>query len=189
MRPLAFLLLWAASASADTSVPHPSAAPATLRPGSAFVDLHPPAGWVQCAGFQNTRGDDVNDHFADRCLHSTRLRLRVFGPDGELEEDVYVPVMRAWSAWPDHDYLAGDHRGGGAVIVRSTNWNVTDHLAFYTSQDGVDACGYRVAPGGLVFGTGWCDNLVIVAGSSDEGEYRVNNGGPALPGRRIALYR
>jgi hypothetical protein len=162
---------------------------ATLRPGSAFVDPSPPAGWVQCAGFKNTRGDDVNDHFADQCLRATRLRLRVFGPDGKLEEDVYVPVMTPWAAWPDMRYLAGDHRGGGAVVLRSTYWTANDQLAFFTRTDGVDSCGKRVAPGGLVFGTGWCDNLVIVAGSTDAGEYRVSNNGPSLPDRSIALYR
>lgn len=162
----------------------------TLHRGGAFVDPDPPAGWVQCAGFVNTAGDDVNDHFADRCLGATRLRLRVFDRDGRLEEDVYVPAMPRRSAWPDWSYLSGDHTGGGAVVVKSTHWTVRDGLSFHVTTDGRDSCGAHAAPRGtLVIGTGWCNDLMIAPGNTNDGEYRINNNGPHLPGRKIALYR
>jgi hypothetical protein len=196
---LALLLVLLTQARGDMTIPRAACSNgsrsdcnppgATLRPASAFVDPHPPSGWVQCAGFVNTPGDDINSHFADSCLGATRLRLRVFAPDGSLEEDIQVPRMPAWAAWPHMEYLAGGATGGGAVITQHTHWTVRDQLAFYTRTDGVDSCGSRLAPSGLVFGTGWCSDLAIVAEATDEGEYRVNAHGPTLPNRSIALYR
>jgi cysteine-rich repeat protein len=52
---------------------------ATLIPGSAFVDPAPPAGWVQCAGFSNTAGNDVTGDWDAGCLGEERvLRIRYF---------------------------------------------------------------------------------------------------------------
>ena len=56
----------------------------TKIPGSAFVDQDPPDGFVQCAGFINTVGDDVNNAWEGNCLGAVRtLRIRYWDASSE----------------------------------------------------------------------------------------------------------
>jgi cysteine-rich repeat protein len=51
----------------------------TLNSAAAFVDLDPPAGFVQCAGFRNTAQNDVGPHWDAHCLNvAAALRIRYY---------------------------------------------------------------------------------------------------------------
>jgi len=153
----------------------------TLLAGSAYVDPAPPKGWIQCAGFINTPGDDVTDSFLDHCLDTKRLRIRVFTSKNELEEDVTVTGMNVVSSWPNFNYL-----GGTFMVMAKTYWGTT---TFFTNTDGKDACMQRAAPSGTVFGTGSADAAIVAGGNKGHDEYRVSCGKADLPDRKIALYR
>jgi hypothetical protein len=159
----------------------------TLIASSAFRDRSPPAGWSQCAGFVNTAGDDVADGFLDRCLESDRLRVRVFGPDGALEEDVFVEGIAARAIWIT-EYL-----GAGGATVKRTFWGTKEGGApslFLAHADGTDACMKPVGPSrSMTLGSGHAETAIIVGGAQGFDEYRVSCGKQALPNRRIALYR
>lgn len=153
----------------------------TLIPESAWVDPDPPAGWQQCAGFVNTEGNDVTHDFLDGCLHARRLRVRVWTPGGELEEDVSAGGMPPVDAWPSWNYL-----GGSYVLTKKTHWGDT---TFFTATDGKDACMKVAAPGGTTFGSGYAGVAIVAGGNRGADEYRISCEGKSLPGRRIALYR
>jgi cysteine-rich repeat protein len=56
----------------------------TLDPASAFVDDQPPAGFVQCAGFVNTNGNDVAADWDANCLGEVSLlRVRYWDTSGQ----------------------------------------------------------------------------------------------------------
>ncbi|MFT6143666.1 MAG: UDP-3-O-[3-hydroxymyristoyl] glucosamine N-acyltransferase [Myxococcota bacterium] len=61
----------------------------TLIATSAFVDLSPPDGWTQCAGYTNTAGDDVSSEVLNGCLPFTKLRMRLYNASGVLVDDHY----------------------------------------------------------------------------------------------------
>ena len=159
----------------------------TLNANSRFVDPDPPAGWVQCAGFINTSGNDVNTHFLDNCLNTTRMRVRAWNVgSGQLEEDVYVGNMQSWSQWPNWNYL-----GGNMTKVKSTYW--TGNTEYFTCYNGNDACSLQCctsAPANtLTLGTGNGNSIIFAPGNTNALEWRVSCGGSALPGRRVAVYR
>jgi hypothetical protein len=160
----------------------------TLIASSAFVDPAPPRGWSQCAGFLNTEGDDVTDGFLDDCLASDRLRVRVFDPQGELEEDVYVEGIDKRSGWTDFSYL-----GQGGTTLKRTFWGPLTGGApslLFTRTNGLDACMQVVAPPKTVtLGSGHAETAIIAAGAVGFAEYRVSCGKEDLPNRKIALYR
>jgi hypothetical protein len=172
----------------DRTPDDPNVPGTTLISSSAFRDRAPPAGWSQCAGFVNTAGDDVADGFLDRCLESDRLRVRVFGPDGALEEDVYVESIAMSPTWPSGAYL-----GEGGTTVKRTLWGTKEGGArslFFTHAHGMDACGQSVGDSrSTTLGSGHAGTAIIVGGAQGFDEYRVSCGGQALPNRRIALYR
>ena len=160
----------------------------TLIGSSAFVDADPPAGWTQCAGFVNTTGDDVGNNFMNNCLNTSRLRVKVWNTStGLLEEDVYNEGLNVGSAWPNWNYLGGS----GNVRPKYTYW--TGGTTYFTTMNGNDACSFScctAAPGNtFVFGTGNGSSAIIAPGNTDSYEWRVNCGGQALPGRKIAVYR
>jgi hypothetical protein len=160
----------------------------TLIPTSVFLDPNPPAGWTQCAGFVNTDGDDVSANFFDNCLNTNRLRIRVWGPGGALEEDVHSTDMSSWGAWPDFNYL-----GGSVTKAKATYW--TGSTTYFTETQGGSACyfggpgGTADAPSGVTLGTGNGSSAIIAAGNTNAFEWRVNCSGQALSGRSIALYK
>src|SRR5689334_22573270 len=84
----------------DDRDPNPPGA--TLNVEAVFRDPEPPSEWEQCAGFVNTAEDDVSTDFFGNCIGAHRLRVRVYGPRGEIEEDVFVTDIdsRVWV----HDY-------------------------------------------------------------------------------------
>ncbi len=152
-----------------------------------YVDTTPPSGWVQCAGFTNTVGDDIDTSFMNDCLGADALLLRMWDKDGNLEDDVYakdLPKLTAWLSW---SYL------GGSVlnVGKSTYWvnSASGSVPFFTSTNGQDACLMQAAPSGLTFGTGSSSTGIIVAGATGEYELRVNCGGSALLGRTVAIYK
>ncbi len=157
----------------------------TLIPSSAFVDPNPPDGWVQCGGFLNTGGDDVSNTFLNNCLNTNRLRVKAWN-GGVLEEDVYSTTMSVGGSWPNWNYL-----GGSMTKVTFTYW--TGNTTFFTTQNGNDACSTsccNAAPGGtMTLGTGNGTTALIAPGNTDGLEWRVNCGGQALVGRKIAIYR
>ncbi len=53
-----------------------NAAGETINVSSPFVDQTPPAGFVQCAGFENTNDNDVGSNWDANCL-GTSLTLRI----------------------------------------------------------------------------------------------------------------
>jgi hypothetical protein len=152
----------------------------TLISSSAYVDSAPPSGWVQCAGFINTAGNDVSHNFFDNCLSSTTLRIKVLDANGNLEEDVYATGMTSWAAWPNWNYL-----GGSPTLAKKTYWGST---TFFTTTDGKDACAQASAPSGNTLGTGNGGVGIVAGGNSDASEYRVNCSGASLSGRKIAIY-
>jgi len=159
----------------------------TLNPNARFVDPNPPAGWTQCAGFINTGGDDVNTHFLDNCLNTTRMRVKAWNVNsGQLEEDVFVDNMNSWAQWPNWNYL-----GGNMNKVKTTYW--TGGTDYFTCYNGNDACSLNCctsAPANtLTLGTGNGSSIIFAPGNSNGLEWRVSCGGQALPGRRIAVYR
>lgn len=159
----------------------------TLTPKSVFVYRTPPNGWKQCAGFANTAEDDVTADFLDNCLGADRLRIRVYGPDGAIEEDVFVVDIEPAKVWPSGNYL-----GGRSTIVKKSSWGGLDgnpQSALFTQTNGTDACGQRVAPGGTTFGSGHAEKAIIAGGAKGYDEYRVSCDREALPERKIALYR
>jgi hypothetical protein len=172
----------------DETRDDPNVPGTTLIASSAFRDRSPPAGWSQCAGFVNTAGDDVADGFLDRCLEADRLRVRVFGPDGALEEDVYVDGIGKPTTWPSGAYL-----GEGGTTVKRTLWGTKEGGArslFFTHAHGMDACGQSVGDSrSTTLGSGHAGTAIIVGGARGFDEYRVSCGGQALPNRKIALYR
>ncbi|HSO39701.1 MAG TPA: hypothetical protein VLT33_44550, partial [Labilithrix sp.] len=116
-----------------------------------------------------------------------RLRVRVFGRDGTLEEDVYVLEIE-----PGKDWKSGNYLGGRSTLVVQTLWGGLEggaQSAFFTQTDGTDACGQRVAPSGTTFGSGHGEKAIIAGGATGYDEYRVSCGKQPLPGRKIALYR
>jgi hypothetical protein len=162
--------------STDCNVPG-----TTLAPLSAWVDPEPPSGFVQCAGFLNTSGDDVAESFLDGCLGASALRIRVLDPDGGLEDEVIVEGMTAAAAWPNFDYL-----GGEPLAEKRTHWGTT---SFFTTTDGRDACMQPAARRGTTFGTGNGSVAVLAGANTGADEYRISCGGADLPGRRVAVYR
>jgi hypothetical protein len=160
----------------------------TLTARSVFVDPHPPKGWKQCAGFVNTAEDDVTGDFLDNCLGSERLRVRVYGPEGELEEDVTVLGIEPREAWPRGSYL-----GQGGTYGKKTLWGGLDggaQSAFFVQTNGTDACGQQVTDKpSTTFGSGHAQRAIIAGGATGYDEYRVSCGKQALPERKIALYR
>lgn len=159
----------------------------TLTAESAFTDPSPPRGWLQCAGFVNTAADDVSAGFLDNCLDSPRLRVRVFRLDGELEEDVFVVDISQAPSWPSGGYLHGR-----TTVVKKSFWGDTSggaSSAFFTQTNGTDACGQFVARAGTTLGSGHAETAIIAGGATGYDEYRVSCGKPALPDRKIALYR
>ena len=157
----------------------------TLIQSSRFVDPSPPDGWTQCAGFVNTSDDDVSNTFLSNCLNTTRLRVRAWN-GGSLEEDVYTENMNSWSSWPDWNYL-----GGSMTKLKSTYW--TGGTTYFSTQDGNDACSLsccNAAPGGtMTLGTGNGSSAIFAPGNTNDMEWRVNCGGQAITGRKIAVYR
>lgn len=160
----------------------------TLTRKSVFVDATPPKGWKQCAGFVNTAEDDVTSDFLDNCLGSDRLRVRVYGPEGELEEDVTVSGIEVAPEWPSGSYL-----GKGGTYAKKTLWGGLDggaRSAFFVRTDGTDACGQPVTMRpSTTLGSGHAQTAIIAGGATGYDEYRVSCGQQALPERRIALYR
>lgn len=154
----------------------------TLKKGSAFVDASPPAGFVQCAGFVNTAGDDVAARFFDDCLGAIDLRVRVFSSDDTLEEDIILTGGSApTESWANFDYIKGE-----SSAEKRTHWGAT---TFFTTTDGRDACMKQAAPNGPTFGSGNASVAIIAGGNRGADEYRISCGGADLPGRRIAIYR
>ncbi len=158
----------------------------TLIPSSAFVDANPPAGWTQCAGFVNTAGDDIGNTALDNCLNTTRLRVKVWDSNGVLEEDVYSEDLAQTNAWASWNYL-----GGTMTKVKSTYW--TGSTTYFTTTNGTDACavnGCTAAPcNTLTLGTGNGSSAIVAPGNTNALEWRVNCGGAALTGRKVALYK
>ncbi len=148
------------------------------------VDPAPPRGWQRCAGFVNTEADDVDEGFLEACL-GDKLRVRVFDPNGKLEEDVAVEGITARS-WPRFDYF-----GRGGHFERQTSWGTADGAtsALFGTDDGRDACGQQAAPRGATLGSGYASKAIIAPGATGYDEYRVSCGGPGLPNRTIVLYR
>lgn len=168
--------LCANGSSIDCNVPG-----TTLIPTSAYVDSTPPTGWIQCAGFENTAGDDVQPNFFDNCLGQTSLRLKVINQaTGQIEEDVYASGLTSQSSWPNWNYL-----GGSLTTVTRTNWGSTP---FFTTTDGRDACGQSSASNGNTFGTGNGSVAIVAGGNTNAAEYRISCGGAALAGRLVAIY-
>ncbi len=169
--------LCANGSSADCNVPG-----TTLIPSSTYIDPAPPSGWIQCAGFENTAGDDVQANFLDNCLGQTSLRLKVINKGtGQVEEDVYATGLGGQSSWPNWNYL-----GGSLTTVTRTSWGST---TFFTTTDGRDACGQYSASSGTTFGTGNGGVAIVAGGNTDAMEYRVSCGGAALSGRLVAIYQ
>jgi hypothetical protein len=169
---------------ADVAV-DPPLPPARTHAG--FVDPAPPRGWEQCAGFVNTASDDISGNALDGCLGATRLRVRVFTSDNALEEDVAVDEIGAFGEWPKGAYL-----GGRSTIERKTHWGGLDGGApsvFFASTTGTDACAQTVAPSGTTLGSGHAETAIIAVDAAGYDEYRLSCGKPALPDRKIALYR
>src|SRR5260221_7143201 len=90
-------------ASAERMPCDPNPPGATLNVEAVLFDPTPPSEWEQCAGFVNTSQDDVSSDFFGNCIGSHRLRVRVYGARGQIEEDVFVTDIseREW----DHNYL------------------------------------------------------------------------------------
>lgn len=158
---------------------------ALLNPEAAFVDPNAPPEWEQCAGFVNTAEDDVSADFFASCIGAERLRVRVYGPRGQIEEDVFVTNVteREWT----HNYL-----GKGGTIVKKTNWGTLDGGArslLFSGTGGRDACMQAAAPEGLTLGSGHAQKAVIAPGATGYAEYRISCGHEDLPDRRIAIYR
>jgi hypothetical protein len=157
----------------------------TLHPEAVFVDPNPPDEWDQCAGFVNTSLDDVSSGFFDNCIGASRLRVRVFARDGELEEDVFVTDIAP--EWSGHNYL-----GYGGTIVAHRFWGTLEGGAsslLFVGAGGKDACMKPVAPEGWTLGSGHGEKAIIAPGAKGYGEYRLSCGREDLPDRRIAIYR
>jgi hypothetical protein len=169
----------------DRADPNPPGT--TLRRESVFVDPSPPAEWTQCAGFVNTAADDVTAQFLDNCLHTARMRVRVFTSDGEIEEDLFLTDLRPVEAWPNFQYL-----NGSSTVLRKTYWGGTNGGAasvFFTDDAGRDACMKPVSNGGTTLGSGHAETAIIAGDATGYDEYRISCGGKALPDRKIAVYR
>ncbi|MCK6546750.1 putative metal-binding motif-containing protein [Myxococcota bacterium] len=154
----------------------------TLIATSAFVPAEPLEGWVQCAGFINTSGDDVRADFLDNCRDATALRIRVFTAAGALEEDIYDTALNSRTTWPNWNYLGSS----SPTIARRTNWGST---TFFTTTDGLDACRQASAPSGATLGTGNGSVAIVAGGNTNASEYRLSCGGASLVDRRVAIYR
>ncbi len=153
----------------------------TLIASSAYRHTAPPVGWVQCAGFTNTNGDDVAHNFFDNCLGASDLRLQVRTTAGVVEEDITVTGMPVISSWPNWNYL-----GGSMTPNVRTRWGQT---TFFTTTDGRDACTQASASTGNTFGTGNGSVGIIAGGNTNANEYRVSCGGAALADRQVAIFR
>ena len=157
----------------------------TLNVEAVFRDPNPPAEWEQCAGFVNTADDDVSTDFFANCFGADRLRVRVYGPRDQIEEDVFVTEIRE-REWK-HDYL-----GLKGTTVKSTFWGGLDGGArslLFSGTDGRDACMQQAARGGLTLGSGHAQKAIIAPGAKGYDEYRVSCGKQNLPDRKIAIYR
>jgi len=176
----------------EPSIPTIESAPVEPRrddpgPRRGFVDPSPPEGWLQCAGFVNTIADDIAPGDLDACLGGTRLRVRVFTADNALEDDVAIEDIAGFTTWPSRNYVHGR-----VVVDRRTHWGGLDGGApsfFFTSNDGMDACGQRVAETGTTLGSGHAEKAIIAVDAAGYDEYRVSCGKQALPDRKVALYR
>jgi len=155
----------------------------SLITSSRYVDLTPPSGWTQCAGFINTSANDVTGRFIDNCLGSNRLRVIVTKTaTGQVEEDIESTNLSGLTSWPSFAYL-----GGSITAHTRTYWGTT---TFFSTVDGRDACGHSVSGGGEpTFGSGNGSRAIIVGYGTNGNEYRVNCGGQSLEGRSVALYR
>jgi cysteine-rich repeat protein len=112
------------SNSSITDCNYPSS---TKISSSAFMDLDPPAGFVQCAGFINTAGDDVNRHWESNCLGVEQtLRIRywhrwganwILRGDGTLTPDSTAAFSTQTFDTVDHGGTYGTLQTDGVVLL------------------------------------------------------------------------
>jgi cysteine-rich repeat protein len=91
----------------------------TLEPGAAWVDHAPPAGFIQCAGFINSSGNDVAADWDSGCLGQLRtLRIRYWetstAPWTLLGDATLTPPSLA--AYGTQVFDAVNHSGTDGVL-------------------------------------------------------------------------
>lgn len=154
----------------------------TLHATAAFVDLDPPVGYDQCAGFINTAIDDVGDTWENNCLpfNGGELWLRVYDDTtGALLMGAHLfdPQPCPWGEGTVLGYDSDAHEGAG-VLAQAGGCGGVDGTTF----------GWFVEPGSFCgcstdVGTANCndvftadatnDGLFYAAGDSTDNAYEA----------------
>ncbi|MCD6498843.1 MAG: DUF4215 domain-containing protein [Deltaproteobacteria bacterium] len=93
---------------------------ATNIASSAFVDPEPPPGFIECAGFQNTAGDDVDKNWEVNCLgHDWILRIRYWDTNTDpwtlLGDAILSPAITA--AYNQETFDASNQGGTEGMLA------------------------------------------------------------------------
>ena len=171
--------------------------------GSAFVDPAPPENWVQCAGFRNTPGDDVEWNWEQNCW-GQRSKIRFRGWDdvsGELlwdavldniSEAVYEPLF---SSATNVAGSMGMHACDGELDVPKAGCGVT----FWRTPIDTNRCSCGDVNCSDIASANAANNRALFVGArtnTDENEIFIRNGrnnscllsGPIQRNIRIAVY-
>ena len=151
-----------------------NAAGETLNPAAAFVDPTPPAGFVQCAGFENTNINDVGPDWDASCLGAERtLRIRYWDASNSaswvlLGDATLSPASLASYATQTFD--ATNHGGTQGVLETAGVVFLKDDPAVGTVSEwlcdpGPDPRAYFATD--LYFANTDNDQFVVVCGYSE----------------------
>lgn len=182
----------------------------TLNPAAAFVDPTPPAGYVQCAGFINTTGDDVRWDWENNCaglvVDGGGLFLRLFDDaSGNViaGSRLYAGVPLSYALSTGFNFRTDLHEGEGFLDNPDLNPSQPGtSLAFHETNTSYCSCNRQPS------GSGTCndiyaantanDKIFYVGGNSSNHAYEAVFGPPGGKGTcnltdeivavRVAIY-
>ena len=145
----------------------------TLLAVAAFVDQAPPVGFVQCAGFENTNGNDVGPNWDAGCLGTvSTLRIRYWN----TSSNPWV-LLGDGTLSPDNDATYAEQLFNVTNHGGSAGFGATAALSLLKDDPGVTpvttwVCNpghptQEYAASDLYFGTQTDSNSVVVCGWSE----------------------
>lgn len=144
----------------------------TKIPTSAFVDSDPPAGFIQCAGFENTANDDVGPNWDANCFGAVQhLRIRYWDSSANpwtlMGDATLDPTSLATYATQVFD--ATNHGGTQGVLATQGVTILKDDPTASTVSDWVCNQGHannEYAASDLYLGNQASDHMLMVCGYS-----------------------
>ncbi len=145
----------------------------TLNAAAAFVDHEPPAGFIQCAGFENTSANDVGPNWEANCLGTAlTLRFRYWNTSSNpwtlLGDATLTPTSDA--SYVEQLFDATNNGGSDGVLETQGVSLLKDDPGVTPVTTWVCNAGHPVheyAASDLYFGTQMDNDSVVVCGWSE----------------------